>query len=146
MYLLYYHTTMNNTISISVPIHSDINTVWDAFNAPEHIKKWYKVSDAWCCPQSQSMFREGGRFTHTMSSLDGGMQFNFEWIYTAIKVNELVSYMLDDDRRVEVTFVDEGTLINVTLEFEPEMRNDTAPQQQLWEAVLSSFASYAEGL
>lgn len=137
---------MNNSVTISTPIHADIDTVWEAFNTPEHIRNWYIVSDAWCCPASQSMFREWGRFTHTMSSLDWGMQFNFEWLYTSIVENELVAYMLDDERKVEVRFVDEGTLINVTLEFEPQAKNETAAQKQLWEAVLSNFAGYAEAL
>jgi uncharacterized protein YndB with AHSA1/START domain len=49
---------MNTPITISVPIHADIDTVWEAYSTPEHIKNWYAASDAWYCPNSEGIFRK----------------------------------------------------------------------------------------
>lgn len=137
---------MKNTITISTLVHSDLNTVWEAYTKPEHIKKWNFASDGWCCLSSQSILKVGGRFTHTMSSKNGEMQFDFEWTYTDIIENELLAYMLDDERNVEVHFEDQWTLVEVTVNFEAEPKNNIDAQKKWWEAILSNFAWYAESL
>jgi len=137
---------MDNSIDVSTLIHADIDVIWDAYNNPEHIKEWYRASDAWYCPKSQSIFQVWGRFTHTMSSHDGEMHFDFEWTYTEIIENELVAYILDDERKVQVQFTDEDSLVKVTLNFEPDDQSDIQGQTLWWEAILSNFAWYAESL
>lgn len=137
---------MNNPITISTLVHSDLDTVWEAYTEPEHIKKWNFTNNTWCCPRSQSILKVWWRFTHTMSSRDGEMQFDFEGTYTRIIENELLAYMLDDERNVEIHFDDQWTLVEVTVNFEAEAENDRDAQKKWWESILSNFAWYAEGL
>lgn len=49
---------MNNPITISAEIYADIDTVWEAYNDPEHVKKWNAASDTWYCPYAESAFRQ----------------------------------------------------------------------------------------
>jgi len=49
---------MNNPITVSAEIYAEIDTVWQAYNDPTHIKKWNAASDAWYCSHSESVFRE----------------------------------------------------------------------------------------
>ena len=137
---------MNNPITISVKIYADIDTVWEAYNTPKHIMKWNAASESWYCPNSESVFREWGGFTHTMASKDGSMRFNVEWTYTQIVENDLVAYHLSDERKVEVHFDDKGTSTEITISFEPESENNRKLQEQWWKAILDNFAQYAESL
>ena len=50
--------TMNNPITVSAEIYAEIDTVWQAYNDPTHIKKWNAASDAWYCSHSENVFRE----------------------------------------------------------------------------------------
>jgi len=81
-----------------------------------------------------------------MASHDGEMHFDFEWTYIDIIENELVSYALDDDRKVQIQFTDEGSLVKITLDFELDNESDIQGQRLWWEAILSNFAWYAESL
>lgn len=137
---------MNNPITVSAEIYAEIDTVWQAYNDPTHIKKWNAASDAWYCSHSESVFREWWGFTHTMASKDGSMQFDLEWTYTKIVENELVAYHLNDERKVEVVFKDDGSITEMSISFEPERENDNKVQQQWWNAILNNFAQYAESL
>jgi uncharacterized protein YndB with AHSA1/START domain len=49
---------MNNPITVSTQIYADMEIIWEAYNDPEHIKKWHAASEAWFCSRSQSTFRE----------------------------------------------------------------------------------------
>jgi len=68
---------MENTIMVGVHIHSDIDTVWDAYTRPEHIMNWNAASPDWHCPKAESDLREGGEFRSTMAARDGSMSFEF---------------------------------------------------------------------
>jgi uncharacterized protein YndB with AHSA1/START domain len=49
---------MNNQVTVATQIYADMENIWEAYNDPEHIKKWHAASDAWFCSNSQSIFRE----------------------------------------------------------------------------------------
>ena len=137
---------MNNPITVTVSIYADINIIWEAFNTPEHIKNWNALSDDWYCSKSQSIFKEGWMFNHTMASKDGNMRFDFEWTYTKIVDKELVCYTLDNGRKVAVYFQDEERLRSIRVDFEPGNENNTEAQKKWWEAILNNFAEYCESL
>ena len=137
---------MNTPIRISTQVYADMDIVWEAYNDPQHVKKWHKASDAWICPHSQSIFREWGGFTHTMELRDGDVHVDFEWTYTEIVERELIAYSLNDERQVQVRFNNEESFAQVIIDFEADSKNDPKAQEQLWKAILDSFARYAESL
>lgn len=137
---------MNNQITVSTQIYADMEIIWEAYNNPEHIKKWHAASDAWFCSRSQSIFREWGGFTHTMASRDMSMQVDFEWTYTDIKECECIAYYLNDERKVEIHFNIEDSFIEITIHFEANTKSDMKAQEHLWKAILDSFARHAESL
>lgn len=137
---------MNKSLTISAHIYADIDTVWDAYNSPRHITWWNAASKDWYCPKSQSIFKEWGRFTNTMASRDWSMKFDFEGTFTKIVDKQTVAYMLDNERNVEVKFQDLWESVTVSIEFEPEAKNDIDIQKNWWKAMLSNFAEYAESL
>ncbi|NIO39205.1 MAG: ATPase, partial [Burkholderiales bacterium] len=60
-------------IRIETVVHSDIDTVWSAWNNPEDIKQWNAASDDWHTTESTVDLREGGRFSSRMEAKDGSM-------------------------------------------------------------------------
>lgn len=137
---------MENTILIGAHIHSDIDTVWDAYINPEHIKNWNSASPDWHCPEASSDFRVGGEFHSTMAARDGSMSFDFWGTYTEIVPHELICYTMGDGRKAEVEFQSDEHCVNVLVEFEPEGENSVELQQQGWQAILDNFADYVMGL
>lgn len=137
---------MENTILIWAHIHSDIDTVWDAYTNPEHIVNWNAASNDWHCPKAENDLREWGKFSSTMAARDGSMEFDFSWIYTEIIPQKLICYTMDDSRKAEVEFQSDGHCVNVIVEFEPENENSIELQEQGWQAILDNFADYVSSL
>lgn len=130
---------MEKTITIGVHIHSDIDTVWDAYTNPEHIVNWNAASDDWHCPKSENDLKVGGKFSSTMAAKDGSMEFDFWGTYDEIIPKELIAYTMGDGRKVEVEFQSDDHCVNVIIEFEPESENSLELQQQGWGAILENF-------
>lgn len=122
--------------------HSDIETVWNAYTNPEHIKNWNAASDDWHCPKATNDLRVGGKFSSTMAARDGSMSFDFSGTYDEIIPHKLIAYTLEDGRKVEVEFQSDEHCTNVIIEFEPEKENSTEMQQNGWQAILDNFAEY----
>lgn len=137
---------MENTILIGAHIHSDIDTVWDAYINPEHIKNWNSASPDWHCPEASSDFRVGGEFHSTMAARDGSMSFDFWGTYTEIVHHSLIAYTMGDGRMAEVEFQHDEHCTNVIVEFEPETENTVELQQTGWQAILDNFGEYADTL
>lgn len=137
---------MEKTITIGIHIHSDIDTVWDAYTNPEHIVNWNAASDDWHCPKSENDLKVGGKFSSTMAAKDGSMEFDFWGTYDEIIPKELIAYTMGDGRKVEVEFQSDDHCVNVIIEFEPESENSLELQQQGWGAILENFWNYCQSL
>lgn len=137
---------MKNTLLIWVHIHSNIETVWDAYTNPEHIVHWNAASDDWHCPKAENDLREWGKFSSTMAARDGSIEFEFSWTYSEIIPQKLICYTMDDGRKAEVEFQSDGHCVNVIVEFEPENENSIELQEQGWQAILDNFADYVASL
>lgn len=95
-------------------------------------------------PQAFNDLRPGGKFTARMESKDGSIGFDFGGTYTLVEEFRKIEYIMDDDRRVQVSFLDEMGKTNVIEIFEAESENSIELQRDGWQAILNSFKNYVE--
>lgn len=131
-------------IEVTATIHSTLQKVWDAWTTPEHIVKWNFASPEWCCPKASVDLNVGGQFSYTMASKDGNHQFDFLGTYSLIEKYVKLEVVLEDDRKLHVSFEQSDEGIIVTEQFEPENMNDIELQRSGWQAILNEFKSYVE--
>ncbi len=135
---------MNSPITVMVEVQAPLRKVWAAFTEPEAICAWNAASDDWYTPRAEVDLRVGGRFTARMEARDGSEGFDFTGVYDEVVPGELLSYSLDDGRKVEVTFVPTPGGVRVIESFAAEDEHSLAIQQQGWQAILDSFKRYCE--
>lgn len=132
------------TITVATTIAAPIENVWKLWTEPEHIKKWNNASDHWHTPKAQNDLRKGGKFIIRMESKDGKIGFDFSGVYDNVKTNELISYTLDDGRKVKITFTSVGNNTKVEEAFEAESENSIDMQESGWQSILNNFKKYTE--
>lgn len=132
------------TITVATTIAAPIENVWKLWTEPEHIKKWNNASDDWHTPKAQNDLRKGGKFLIRMESKDGKMGFDFSGVYDNVKTNELISYTLDDGRKVKITFTSVGNNTKMEEAFEAESENSIDMQESGWQSILNNFKKYTE--
>lgn len=131
-------------ITVQNTINASINKVWEFWTLPEHITKWSFASPEWHTPHAENDLREGGKFSSTMAAKDGSMSFDFGGEYTLVEKNKAIEYILEDGRKVEISFEETPNGIELIQKFDPETQNPENFQQQGWQAILDNFKSYAE--
>lgn len=131
-------------IEISTKVKSDIDKAWEYWTKPEHITRWNSPSDEWHTPKAENDLKKGGRFTFRMEAKDGSAGFDFGGNYDEVKDREFISYTLDDDRKVEVSFDKKNDHILVVEKFEPESQNPEDMQRDGWQAILDNYKKYVE--
>jgi uncharacterized protein YndB with AHSA1/START domain len=131
-------------IEITTTIHSSIQKVWAAWTTPAHIVKWNFASPDWCCPKASVDLKVGGQFSYTMASKDGNHQFDFLGTYSLIEEYVTLEVVLEDNRKLHISFEQNGEDTIVTEQFEPENMNDVELQRSGWQAILNEFKSYVE--
>jgi uncharacterized protein YndB with AHSA1/START domain len=131
-------------ISIQATINAPFHKVWGYWTQPEHISNWNHASDDWHTTFAENDLRVGGKFLSRMEAKDGSMGFDFSGYYTNIKENELIEFILDDERKVKVEFqkADDQTILKE--HFEVELTNPLELQRQGWQAILNQFKQYVE--
>lgn len=72
------------------------------------------------------------------------MGFDFAGVYDEVKPHELISYTMDDGRRVEITFVNQGSETRVVETFDAEDTHPVENQQAGWQAIMDNFKKYTE--
>ena len=131
-------------INVETLARTDLKTAWSAYNTPEDITQWNSPSEDWHSPRSQVDLREGGTFNTRMEAKDGSMGFDFEGTYTRVVPQRTIEYRMGDGREVAVNFEEAPEGVRVHVAFDPESENPAEFQQQGWQAILDSFARYAE--
>jgi uncharacterized protein YndB with AHSA1/START domain len=137
---------LNSPISISTDIKAPVDKVWEAWSNPEHITRWNSASPDWHTPKASNDLKKGGKFTSRMEAKDGSMGFDFSGIYDDVQVNKLIAYTMEDDRKVEIRFTDNGNSTKIEQDFEAESENTRELQQAGWQAILDNFKTYVENL
>ena len=137
--------TENKTaITVEATINAPVKMVWEFWTEPEHITKWCQASDDWHAPLAENDLRPDGKFKTRMEAKDGSMGFDFGGTYDEVKTNELISYTMDDGRRVTVKFTGNGNETRVVESFEAEDQNPIEMQRGGWQAILDNFKKYVE--
>jgi uncharacterized protein YndB with AHSA1/START domain len=134
------------SITVTTSISRPISLVWNCFTQTEHVTQWNQASEDWFCPKAENDLVVGGKFIYTMSAKDGSVSFDFWGIYDEIQEHAVIAYTLGDERKVRVTFQEEGELVLVTEVFDPEQVHSEELQQAGWQAILNSFTAYCESM
>ena len=133
-------------IIVETTIQAPVEEVWTYWTSPEHIIHWNAASDDWHTPRAENDLRVGGKFLARMEARDGSFGFDFEGIYDVVRVNELITYHLEDERKITVCFTSEGGKTTVTETFDAETENSVELQEAGWQAILDNFKKYVESL
>lgn len=131
-------------IKIETRVKSTLENVWQKWTGAEHIVNWNFASDDWHCPKATNDPQTGGKFSSTMASKDGSMNFDFEGVYDEVVPQTSIAYTMSDGRKVLIEFKEEGDAILITETFDPESQNPIEMQQAGWQAILNNFKSYTE--
>ncbi|MFN0049259.1 MAG: SRPBCC domain-containing protein, partial [Cytophagales bacterium] len=121
-------------ITIETKVNNTIDQVWNAWTKPEHIVNWNFASDDWHAPHAMVDLRIGGEFVTTMAAKDGSMLFDFGGTYTNVVHHQIISYTLEDNRKVEVHFsTNNSNEVMIIQKFDPESENTHELQQAGWQ-------------
>jgi len=131
-------------ITVKTKVNAPVDTVWAYWTGPEHIVKWNSASEDWHTPHATNDLRKGGVFTSRMEAKDGSMGFDFSGTYKEVEKGELISYVMEDGREVEIAFTQEGDTTLVEETFDPEQTNPMEMQRGGWQAILDNFKKYVE--
>ncbi len=132
-------------ITVSTVIkNKTLADVWDYFTNPKHIMNWNHAGDDWHCPKAENNLEVGKSFTYTMAAKNGEMSFDFSGIYTEIEEFSKISYVLEDDRKIFITFAETENGIELIEKFDPEKVNSEEMQQTGWQMILDNFKKYIE--
>lgn len=131
-------------ITIEALIQAPIEKVWECWTKPEHITKWAFASDDWEAPAAENDLRVGGKFSTIMAAKDKSVSFDFNGVYTAVKINEVIEYDIEDGRHVKVEFIQTPNGVKVTETFAMEDINSEDKQREGWQAILNNFKKYTE--
>jgi uncharacterized protein YndB with AHSA1/START domain len=133
-------------LTVTASIKSPVHKVWEFWTQPDHITKWNNASPDWHTPRAENDLRPGGKFLSRMESVDGKIGFDFTGTYLKVEEHQLISYLMDDGRKVEIKFEEIGDSTFITESFEAETQNSLELQQQGWQAILNNFKAYAQSL
>jgi uncharacterized protein YndB with AHSA1/START domain len=134
----------SEAITVETTVNAPVKTVWEKWTNPQDIMQWNSASPDWHTPKADNDLRVGGKFNSTMAAKDGSFSFDFWGIYTNIEEYKTIEYTLGDDRKVKITFSEEGGQTKVVETFEPESENTKELQQGGWQAIIDSFKKYVE--
>jgi len=135
---------MKNQIEISTTINRPVKKVWTYFTEPKHIKNWYFASSEWHAPLAENDLRVGGKFKTRMEAVDASTGFDFEGVYTIVKEYEFIEYILEDGRKVEISFKDNSDNVVIREIFDIDNVNSAEAQKGGWQAILNNFKAYVE--
>jgi uncharacterized protein YndB with AHSA1/START domain len=137
-------TANKTSITVETTVNAPVEKVWKFWSEPKHIMNWCTATDEWHTPRAENDLKTGGTFSTRMEAKDGSFGFDFGGTYDNVKQNELITYTMDDGRKVSVHFASEGGKTKVTETFDPETENPIEMQRDGWQAILDNFKKYTE--
>ncbi len=133
-------------ITIEALINAPVEKVWELWNSPEHITQWNAASEDWHTPRASNDLQPGGQLSSRMEAKDGSFGFDFIGTYTEVVPQSLLTYVLEEQRSVTVTFSSKGDQTLVVETFDAEKTNSVDMQRAGWQAILDNFKKYAENV
>jgi uncharacterized protein YndB with AHSA1/START domain len=134
----------NKEITVSTTVNAPVEKVWEYWTEPQHITNWNSASEDWHTPFAENDVRVGGKFTSRMEAKDGSFGFDLSGTYDEVKLYEVISYTLEDGRKVNITFKGQENETIITETFEAENSNSVEMQKSGWQAILDNFKIYTE--
>jgi uncharacterized protein YndB with AHSA1/START domain len=131
-------------ITIKATVNVSVNKVWEVWTEPQHITKWNNASDDWHTPYAENDLRVGGKFLSRMEAKDGSFGFDFSGIYDEVKLFEVITYTLEDGRKVTTRFIDKENKTDILVIFDAEDTNSMEQQEDGWQSILNNFKKYTE--
>jgi len=131
-------------ITVQAVVAANRQKVWDYYTKPEHITQWNYAIETWHCPTASNDMRVGGKYLARMEAKDGSYGFDFEATYNEIIDGESFTYIMADNRVVDVIFRELGNSTEVTITFDAENENPVELQRQGWQSILNNFKKYTE--
>lgn len=116
-------------ITVQTTVHAPVEKVWEYWTEPKHITQWNNASEDWHTPVAENDLTVGGKFLTRMEAKDGSFGFDFGGIYDEVKVNEVISYTLGDERKVTIKFNGQGNETQVIETFDAETTNPIEMQR-----------------
>lgn len=137
-------TTQKTKITVQSTVNASLEQVWNYYTKPKHIIHWNNASPDWHTTKAENDLQPGGSFTSRMEAKDGSMGFDFGGVYQEVEKHSYYTYILEDERRVKVTFKEVPDGVEVVVVFEAEMQNSVELQKNGWQAILDNFKTYTE--
>ncbi|SFT70471.1 Uncharacterized conserved protein YndB, AHSA1/START domain [Algoriphagus locisalis] len=137
-------TTQKTKITVQVTVNAPLEKVWKYFIEPKHIIRWNNASSDWHTTKAAVDLQPGGSFSSRMEAKDGSMGFDFGGVYQEVEKHSYYTYIMDDERKVKVSFMEVPDGVEVVEVFEAEMENSVQMQKDGWQAILNNFKTYAE--
>ena len=134
---------MSQKIVIQTRINAPKSLVWETYTQPQHVMGWNFADPSWHCPHAENDLRTGGRYVARMEAKDGSYGFDFEAVYTEVKLGERFTYEFGG-RFATVDFKEAEGQTEVTVTFDPENENPVELQRQGWQSILNNFKVYCE--
>ena len=133
-------------ITVNALVNAPLENVWKSWTDPQHIMQWNFAADDWHAPAATNELVVGGQFVYTMAAKDGSFSFDFSGMFTELTPLKSVSYLLDDGRKVDISFELYEGQVMVIESFEAETENSEDLQRSGWQAILNNFKKYTEQL
>lgn len=133
-------------VTVKTRIQQPAEKVWQLWTTPDHITKWNFASDDWHCPEAENDLQTGGIFRSRMEAKDGSMGFDFSGVYDKVVPSKLITYTMEDGRKVVVTFTGDQNTTTVTERFETEGTHSIEEQRDGWQSIMDNFKKYAESI
>lgn len=131
-------------ISVQTIINAPIAKVWELWTLPKHIVKWNYPSEDWQTTAAENDLKINGKFKYSMQAKDESVAFDFEGMYTDVKVFSLIEYKLFDNRTGTIRFEENNSSVKLTELFEPNSQDSEDMQKEWCQAVIDNFKSYVE--
>jgi uncharacterized protein YndB with AHSA1/START domain len=131
-------------IEIEVLVNKDPEEVWKHWTETEHIKNWNHATDDWHTPSARNDLKVGGAFSYRMEARDESFRFDYSGTYNHIDENKKLSFILDDGRKVDISFIHEGPGTRILEVFEAEPSSPLELQKNGWQSILNNFKKYIE--
>jgi uncharacterized protein YndB with AHSA1/START domain len=134
-----------NKITVSVTVNVNHEKVWSYYTQPEHITKWNFADPSWHCPSATNDMKVGGRYVARMEAKDGSFGFDFDAVYTEVKLWDTFTYEFGG-RYATITFKETQGQTELSITFDPESENAIELQRTGWQAILDNFKRYTESI
>ncbi len=144
LFLIIKHMEAKAPITVETTVNAATEKAWECWTAPEHIMQWNNASDDWHTPRVTNDLREGGEFVYRMEAKDGSVGFDFGGKYTKLVEQKQIDFVMDDGRKVSITFDGHDGHTHIAETFDPESENSSELQQQGWQSILDNYKKHVE--